>query len=298
MQKYFLPIASIFLLTCACQKAVDADKLLDTEPKVFITGYLSPADTILRVNVSRAFSSVGTPLSVESSEANRTKFLIKDAEVSIFDEQGNSTILTYSDEDAIYMANANTLEILTNKRYFLKVVADGKEFNASCRIPEKIETLEKEVNVREDGFGGKEVIINVRFQDFAGERNYYAIGGVADVTYRSEEYGPETFSYLLFFNEDYLLTDALEDGGTLSGRSETFLGGDDFVEGELTLQVANMEEILFQNLRAIDTNDDADGNPFVEYSIAPNNIQEEGAVGVFAGYQLTEQTFDIEELLQ
>ena len=38
----------------------------------------------------------------------------------------------------------------------------------------------------------------------------------------------------------------------------------------------------------------AEGNPFVEYAIAPTNILDEGAVGVFAGYNLTEKTIEID----
>lgn len=298
MKKYILPAFIAILVLTACQKVVDADKLLDTEPKVFITGYISPNDTILKVNVSRAFSNVGTPMSVRDDVANREKFLIKNAQVSISDEQGNRTDLSYSQENELYTAVATTLPILTDNRYFLSVMVDGQEFNATCRIPKKVTAIEEEIIIREDEFNGNSADVNLRFQDLAGQRNYYALGGEVKVTYQSEGFEPETFEYALFFDDNYLLTDALEDGGILSGKSTNSLGGNGFIEGELTLQVANMEEILFQNLRAADTNSDADGNPFVEYSISPDNFEQETAIGVFAGYQLTEKTLDITEILQ
>lgn len=298
MRKCFLSAIIALIVLTACQKTVDADKLLDTEPKVFITGYISPADTVFRVNVSRAFSSVGTPLSVRNNEANRNKFLIKNAQVSISDEEGNSTVLNYSEENEVYLAPATSMAILTDNQYFLSVIVDGQEFNASCRIPKKVASIEEEIIVREDEFEGKRADVNLRFQDLIGQRDYYAIGGIAHLTYQQEGFEPETFDFLLFFEGNYLLTDGLEDGGILSGRSENSLSTADFVEGELTLQVANMEEVLFQNLRAGDTNSDADGNPFVEYSIAPDNFEQDEAIGVFAGYQLTEKTFDISEILQ
>lgn len=298
MRKCFLPAIIVLIVLTACQKVVDADKLLDTEPKVFITGYISPADTIFRVNVSRAFSSIGTPFSVQNNEANRNKFLIKNAQVSISDEEGNSTVLNYSEENEVYLAPATSLAILTDNQYFLSVMVDGQEFNASCRIPKKVASIEEEIIVREDEFNEKRADVNLRFQDLVGQRDYYAIGGIARLTYQQEGFEPENFEYSLFFEGNYLLTDGLEDGGILSGRSENSLSTGNFVEGELTLQVANIEEVLFQNLRAGDTNSDADGNPFVEYSIAPDNFEQDGAIGVFSGYQLTEKAFDISEILK
>jgi len=298
MRKYILPAILVILTLAACQKVVDADKLLDTEPKVFITGYISPADTTLRINVSRALSSVGTPFSIQDNEANREKFLIKNAQVTLSDEQGNNTVLDYSEENNIYLAPASTLAILTDSQYFLSVMVDGQEFTASCLIPKKVAAIEEEIVVKDDEFGGQSADVNIRFEDLVGQSDYYAVGGIVRVTYQQEGFEPETFEYSLFFDGSYLLTDALEDGGTLSARSLNSFGSDSTIEGELTLQVANVEETLFQNLRAADTNSDADGNPFVEYSISPDNFNQEGAVGIFAGYQLTEKTLDITEILQ
>ena len=88
--------------------------------------------------------------------------------------------------------------------------------------------------------------------------------------------------------------DNVEDGGILSGSARTYIGNEDDVrDTKIKLQVANVEEALFQNLKTASTNQDADGNPFVEYAIAPNTILDEGAVGVFAGYNLTEKEIDL-----
>ena len=94
MKKYISLFAVALMLFTACQKVIDADELLDTEEKVFITSYISPQDTVLRVNVSRALPAIGTSLSANDQEANEAKFLIKNAEVSISDESGNSTNLS------------------------------------------------------------------------------------------------------------------------------------------------------------------------------------------------------------
>jgi len=112
-----------------------------------------------------------------------------------------------------------------------------------------------------------------------------------EFTYTLEDQNPQTVEGLLSFDTDRFLTDNIEDGGTLSGQSEIYIGRDIEVNSNsVTLQVAQVEEILYQEMRAADLNLDAsDGNPFVEYSISPNNILDEGAIGVFAGYQVSEK---------
>ncbi len=294
MIKYIVPFIAVITLFTACQKVVDADELLDAQEKVSITGYLSPQDTVLRVDVTRVFPAVGTPLSVNDQEANEAKFRIENALVTISDEAGNSTDLMYSEEYKTYLADVNSLAILTNQSYFLKVTVDEKEFNASCQIPKKIIEINERINVEDDNFGGKVADINLAFQDITGERNFYILGGRVKTTYQFEGYEPETDEFSLFFEDDEFLSDVLKDGGTLNGKSSNYIaGGLEVLETTITLQVANVQEILFQNLKATSTNADADGNPFVEYSIAPNNFQEDGAVGVFAGYQLTEKEVEI-----
>ncbi len=294
MKKYILFFIATLTLCAACQKVVDADELLDTEAKVFIRGYISPQDTVLRVHVSKALPAFGTPLSVRDQEANQEKFLIKDAQVTISDEAGNSSNLSYSEEDRTYLADASTLAIVANQDYFLRVLVDGQEYNSFCTIPTKVPEINERINLRDDNFGGREVDINLSFEDILGEQNFYVLGGLVTTTVQFEGEEPSTFSFSLFFDTDEFLRDNLVDGNTLSGNTLEYIGNDtEVIATTITLQLANVEETLFQNLKTASTNSDVDGNPFVEYAIAPNNIQEEGAVGVFAGYNLTEKEIEL-----
>ncbi len=295
MTKYILPFFIAILFITSCQEVVDADNLLDTEEKIFIQSYISPQDTVFRVNVSRALPSIGTPLSVNDFEANEDLFLIKDAQVSISNANGDSTDLQYSEENKTYFADATTLAILANQDYFLKVTVDGNEYNASCSIPAKIEEINELINYRDDNYDGIIGDINISFTDIANTRNFYVLGGLVIGTYQFEQEEPTTYTFPLYFDSDEFQTDNVEDGGIVSGRSEVYVGnGSDTDETQIKFQVANVEEILFQNLRSSTINSENEGNPFVEYSIAPNNFNEDGAVGIFAGYQLTTKTIDIE----
>lgn len=295
MKKSILIFITTLTLFTACQKVVDADGLLDIEETVYITSYISPQDTVLRVNVSRALPAIGTPLSVRDQEANQAKFLITNAQVTISDEAGHSTTLFYSEEKNTYLAAASALSVLSNQRYFLKVLIEGKEFNATCTIPTKISEINERINLRDGNFGRQEVDINLSFQDILGKKNFYVLGGLVETTVQYEGEEPQVFDFALFFDSDEFLSDNLEDGGVLNGNSISYVGNDVEVLGtKIILQVANVEETLFQNLRTASTNNDADGNPFVEYAIAPNNFSEEGVIGVFAGYQLTQKEIDLE----
>ncbi len=282
-KSYFILVLFIFTLI-GCEKVVDSDKLLDTDEKVFISSYIAPTDTLLRVNVSKALPTIGTPLSADDYEANRDLFLIKDAEVSMANEDGNFIEFVYSEDESAYIADASNLAVLEGKRYFLKVVANNQDFNASCEIPNRIESITETLIIESNEYGGEYTRLNVGFTDIVGERNFYVLGGFLETSFEEE-----TYKNPIFYESFGLLNDAVQDGIMLSAKTG-FLFSDVQEEPlKVVLQVANVQEIIYQNLQASNLNLDNDGNPFVEYSIAPDNIEEENGVGVFAGYQVTEK---------
>ncbi|MDP5230718.1 MAG: DUF4249 domain-containing protein [Cellulophaga sp.] len=277
---------SIFLF--GCTKVVDADKLLDTEEKVSIQGYISPTDTLLTIQVSRALSSIGTPLSFNNQQENEKLFLIKDAVVTISDTNSNEAQLFYSDEQRAYITEATNLTILEDNEYFLEVIAQEQTFTASCKIPKKVERIEENIifeNTQNDG----SFEVNIGFTDILGGRNFYVIGGFYQVTFQQD-----SFAQILFSENGGFLTDTFRDGAPLNGKTFGFFSRTEGSSLQITLQVAHTEEIVFQNLNASYLNSINDGNPFIEYSIAPNNIVGEGGIGVFGGYQLTEKVVEFQ----
>lgn len=295
-------LVTISITICAlfigCQTVVDAEQLLETEEKVYITGFLSPSDTVFRINVSKALPAIGTPLPVQDEEARSNLFLIKNALVKLLDEQGNETTLTYVDSLQTYIANASTLSIESEKNYFLEVNVDNQTYNASCFIPKKVGLIEHEITNSSNQFDGTFSEIQYRFEDFANEKNFYMLGGIIKSTFTFEGEEPSEYTSPLYIDSDQLLNDNIEDGGILSGKGSVYTpSNSDEVSTriEVTLQVGHIEEIVFQYMRAEGLNFNADGNPFVEYSIAPSNFLDEGAVGIFAGYQITEKVVVIQE---
>lgn len=292
-------IIFLFVLIClaftSCQQVVDADNLLDTEERVSIIGYLSPSDTILRVAVSKALPAIGTPIQWSREGNFPEEFLIRNANVTIANANGDLAQLSYVAEINAYIADAASLAIEVGNDYFLSVIVDNMAYTASCTIPKPLETITETINFRPDEFGGEVANVNISFTDFLDESNFYILGGSYSVSIDDPEFGPFITTGALFFDGDEFITDNINDGGTLNGSTEVFVGSRDFFsEATVTLQVANVEEILFQYLRTSRTNGNADGNPFAEFAIAPNNILDEGAIGIFAGYTLTEKVVQFE----
>ncbi|MFK7814379.1 MAG: DUF4249 family protein [Maribacter sp.] len=295
MKRYLYTTLVLLITFGSCQTVVDADKLLDTEEKVHIVGFLSPSDTVLRVNVSKALPSIGTPLPANDYEAFREAFLIKNAQVQIRDGFGNQTSLVYVDTLETYLADAATLSIESEQEYFLEVTVDDKTYSASCRIPLEVGEIDHEISTRISAFDETIGVIKFRFQDFADEKNFYMLGGLYKVNFTYEDQEPTDAIGSLYFDTDQFLTDNISNGGTIGGNGEFYIGsGVEINNASVTLQVAHMEEIIFQQMRTDDLNFDAEGNPFVEYAIAPNNFLDEGAVGVFAGYTITEKEIELD----
>jgi len=291
MRTLYLFILSIVTLFLSCEKTVDAENLLDTEEKVSITSYISPIDTLLRVKVSKALPAIGTVLSSSDEEANLELFLIKDALVSMSDEDGITAVFNYSEEEATYISDASNLAVLEGNQYVLNVVANGTAFSASCIIPKQAPEIVEKVRTYQNDFGGVIGEIDITFTDIVGERNFYVLGG-----FTKETFEEESFESPLFFESDGLLTDTAEDGIILGETTQVYLGEEGNTQPvEVALQVAHIDEIVYQNLQSSNLNRDNDGNPFVEYSISPNNIQGEGGVGLFAGYQVSQKVVVIQE---
>lgn len=288
MKSQITLLSIFFIVLFGCTTVVDADKLLDTEEKVSIQGYISPTDTLLTIQVSRALSSIGTPLSFNNQQENEDLFLIKDAVVTISDTNGNEAQLFYSDEQRAYITEATNLAILEDNEYFLEVIAQEQTFTASCKIPKKVERIEENIifdNTQNDG----RFEVNIGFTDIMGGRNFYLFGGFYQSTFQQG-----IFAQILFTDNGGFLTDTFRDGATLNGKTVGFFSRTEGSSLQIILQVAHTEEIVYQNLNASYLNGINEGNPFIEFSIAPNNIQGEGGIGVFGGYQLTEKVIEIQ----
>ena len=299
MKTLLIPLVILSICCISCTEVVDADRLLDTEEQFRIVGFISPSDTLLSISVTKALPAIGTELSVNDIEANRELFLVEDAFVTLSDSNGNSADLTYNDQLDTYTAPATILPILAGESYFLEVVAEERTFSASCEIPMGAIEITEEIRFDQNAFGERIGTVTFGFEDLVGQRNFYAVGARVRTIVEGTNGEEPMISDFSLFVEDNLLTDNLGDGISLASSASLFIPEDvNTQETTLILQVANMEEVLFQSLRASTLNTDAIDNPFLELVIAPNTILEGGAIGVFAGYDLQEKLISVEQEIQ
>ncbi|WP_291870818.1 hypothetical protein [Maribacter sp.] len=282
IQVLMLAIGGLLL---GCTEEVDSGKLLDADNKVYIQSYISPSDTLISINVSRALSTFGTVFKKNDREEYIEKFIIKNAIVQLESESGLIITVPFVSEENKYQLTSSLFPIIEGNSYYLKVVVDDEQYTSSCSIPKKVNNPRYNLIKGVSEYDVKQDVLKIFFDDIAGENNFYVVGG--DYSYAIDE---NKYINQVYFDENRFVTDAIGDGDVLSTSGDFYRNtGGEFDQESLLLQVANVEENLYQNLKATYSNQYNDGNPFAEYVIAPDNIEGKGGVGVFAGYNLTEE---------
>lgn len=120
---------TMLLILQSCRKE-DADvKLPNVEPKIVISSFISPQDSLIQVAVS-----LSTPLYNTPNVSNKYKSLLN-ATVTI-NNGTNSYALTYNSKLERYVIDSSQLKIVGGLTYYLSVKAiDGKSANATTVVP-------------------------------------------------------------------------------------------------------------------------------------------------------------------
>lgn len=167
MKKYFLnPTKTIALLNLliatflfsSCEKVIDID-LNAKAPQVVIEGNITDQPGPYTVKLTQT---------VNYDEAN-TFPTISGATGTISDNVGNSEILT---ETSLGIYSTSTLQGVAGRIYKLKVIANGKEYDATSTInpPVNIDTLKV---IKQNLPMSNKKIVYVEFTDTPGMANYY-----------------------------------------------------------------------------------------------------------------------------
>lgn len=273
MQKIFV-VFSFLLSTVlvSCIEDVDPKNLKGAQEMVVVSGLLSPSDPFVSVEVSRSKSVVGKTNHLIDKE----DYIIKNAEVTITDSEGNAVTLPYDGSTFTYQIEASEFPVSAGKTYHLSVVVESKTYTSQCTIPVgKADELEYQIASKSD----YENELIIRFNDIVGNKHYYRVG--AEVTVSD-------YSYPVYFDLQGFQTDAAGDGSRISAKGEIFSSlnpGD-----EVRVVVATVEEILYRYQYA--SFNYVGDDPFSEPVVFPSNIS--GGLGIFAGYQLEERIFTVE----
>ena len=275
----FLISMSLLLSSCEFDTEVDLD--LQDKSLLLIHGFISPEEDVIKVEVTRTLSIYDQDIIFDSSSI-REELSIKDASVTITDDDGTEALLLFNDESFVYEIDATTFSILPGKRYDLKVIVDQMEFTASTTISlDNVTEIAAEKIIAQDELGNEIDYLKVNFRDIPATRNYYVVG--ANIIY---EFGEQE----VVFDEDRFIQDRNLNSDFLTAISD-FSIFDDATEVEISIY--NVEPIVYQLIRSLSLNNSNTGDPFYQPIIPPNNIQGEGGYGVFGSYRIKTETIQL-----
>lgn len=284
MKKKTLLLALIYVSFLSCETVVDADELMDSQEKIFINGYLAPSNEFIEISVTRT-QPLHYGRELLPSEHNNSFYII-DAIVTLSDGEGETILLHYSEEKSVYEIATDEFPITGGKKYFLNVKIENKEYTSSCTIPPDQEVTEIEPVIRGSESSST---LNVRFRDLLDEQNFYIVNATAS------SYPDDTNNNWNHLGLQSFQTDGIHNGGIITTTDGNLL----FSVSDrmyIDIKVAHVEEIMYNFLRAMYVNNwEATENLFVESMVPPTNIYGENAMGVFAGYQITEKQIIYEE---
>lgn len=159
--RYFLSIV-VLLATAvtfsSCEKVIDV-KLDETDKKIVIDAILTDQSGGCEVRISQT----------KNFKDDNSFAGISGAAVSITDASGTVTNLSET-TTGVYTAPA--LSGQSGSTYKLKVDVNGKTYNATSTMPQKVQ-LDSIYISKIDFFGEEETFANVMFNDPVGVKNYY-----------------------------------------------------------------------------------------------------------------------------
>ena len=281
LNRAFIFLISMSLLLSSCEFDTEVDLDLQDKSLLLIHGFISPEENVIKVEVTRTLSIYDQDILFDSSSI-REELSIKDASVTITDDDGTEALLLFNDESFVYEIDATTFSILPGKRYDLKVIVDQMEFTASTTISlDNVTEIAAEKIIAQDELGNEIDYLKVNFRDIPATRNYYVVG--ANITY---EFGEQE----VVFDEDRFIQDRNLNSDFLTAISD-FSIFDDATEVEISIY--NVEPIVYQLIKSLSLNNSNTGDPFYQPIIPPNNIQGEGGYGVFGSYRIKTETIQL-----
>lgn len=278
-----LPTTGLLILMCICcfwLLSCEKDSNLETPeftPRLVVHSFISPQDTMLLVNVSTNKNVFGKRLEYQRNLPFTVTMIDGDKEVvfSKFDTLGSYT--------ARY-------QVYAGREYTLKVKCTGySDVLATTRIP-----LEKSIVIQLDTvtelvkFPWGEYYtsnLQVKFNDFPGEKNFYNIH--AHMQYVSSSYGISAYNLApVQENHSWLLSKIVSDN-LLDGKSIitnfTFdnYTSPDLLSKEIKAYVLHTDEAYYKYHNSLKKYSGTD-DPFTEFSPVYSNIS--GGYGIFASY--------------
>ncbi|GAA4416043.1 hypothetical protein GCM10023187_47120 [Nibrella viscosa] len=289
MKTTLLSLLVLGLLSCnRLEQEVRPVALISQPAKLTVVCFIAPQDTILtaKVTVTRPI------LSADSKSTEVTNATVRLAE-------GSRTVtFTYDLKNKYYSVRASQFPIEAGKTYTLTVTTpDGKKAVGTCAVPRPVPLAGIQFDSLTTSWPsqGKRYFMRLRWQDPAGQKNYYRPSGLFS-SVSAQTPGVSAVQPLSFegeFNGKLLISDQDQDGNLLdSGRgyldggkattapSQTF--GRLYRTASVAVSLLHLDPNYYAYHESVQRQDATDGNPFAEPVLITTNIV--GGIGCFGAY--------------
>jgi hypothetical protein len=290
-----IDISSVFLLVglwmlSSCEKEAVNIKLPDQTPKLMISSFISPQDTLTWVMVTNSRPVYGV---INYSDDRR----VSDATVTLSDGTEEVQLAFYAQQKG-YAIDPARFRIQAGKTYTLTVeTPDGRRAEASCTVPweeriinVKIDTVEVQNTyngVPQPSYMAKQA--SFQWLDSAGRRDYYRVFGEL----KREQKNLAGIPYYVIHPWFSGILDEGIDGRTQTQKVvfETYTPGQHFSNVvTLYMYLLHVDEVYYKYHKALG---DYDGdNPFAEPVLLYSNIK--GGLGVFCSFNRTETVIEVQ----
>ena len=266
---FFYALALLLTLT-ACDSMISEVEVPSSEPKLVVTGFLSPDDDTIHIVVSKS-----RPLNVPYQGWDYSFPVVNNARVTLSD--GISTIvLPFNTPTGNYVTPSASMPVVAGNTYSLLVTTpDGYRATSSCTVP--VETApEVEItgidSTNEYSYWSRNV--SLRFRDLPGAGHFYRI--TAGTFYQDEYNYQSSFIETGFDRGEPYVSDKNKDGEYFLYRTWDI---DSYsVADTLYVSMLITDEGYYNYHRSVNTF--GGDNPFAEPTPVFSNI--DGGLGIFA----------------
>lgn len=270
---FLLIIPAILMIFTACESMLSDVDVPESEPKLVVSGYLSPDDDTISIIVKKS-----RPLYVPTQGWDNSFPPVNNATVTISDGL-NSVTLPFNSHRGTYQLPAVNMPVTAGETYSLEVTTpDGYHATSSCTIPIGVAPDVELTGIDTiNQYGSISVKVSLRFRDLPGTGNFYRIAA-------GTLYGDGINYYRYFYETGFergepFVSDKNKEGELFTYRTWEIYN-DNLTDNNLYVSLLITDENYYNFHRSINSSSDGD-NPFSEPTPVFTNI--EGGLGIFAG---------------
>ena len=270
-------LLSAVLTLAACIDDVDEVDLPHYDPKIVVSAFISPGDSI-KITL---FRSVPIYYNLVLTDWMTSFPRINDASVVVVNTADNSEItIPFIPGSDIYALDPAAADIRAGVEYELRISAPGMEsVKARTFVPASVPAISNLKVEKRNVSYGKELTISGLINDPPGIKNYYFVIGYDVYTYSSwvnDSVFEVAYSYQSYYN---FFSDSDRDGQDIGFRVTN-----QFSDASLRYElfVLSVDEHYFRYHSSLNSYYETGDNPFAEAVILSSNV--ENGLGVFGSF--------------